>query len=379
MRQAVQTAAAHGRILVVNASTTRRRAICQLLAGGGYELLEAATTLEALSAIPLEGVDLILIDVATPGLGGIGFCKALRKAAATQMLPIFVLAEAQDSAAEVASIEAGADHFLAAPLNFRALLARIRSSLSRKAMIDTLDDPETVLFSLARSVQGRDEDLGQHCQRIALMSATMGAALQLSNPNILALERGGYLHDIGKISIPDRVLFKAGPLTPEEWDIMKSHAARGEAICRGIKSLTAVLPIIRNHHERWDGSGYPDGLAGHQIPLLARVLQLADIYDALTSARPYKQALGPDEALAIIRQEARKGWRDPDLVELFAELQPTFTPVEPEFSGFSLHALSTALDHQAGVAPPATNPEAIDAGAKTLDFLQQISIPVKAL
>jgi putative two-component system response regulator len=221
----------------------------------------------------------------------------------------------------------------------------VQANLRHKAMVDTLDDSETVLFSLAKSVEDRDPDLGLHCQRLALMGAAMGVALKLPAGDILALQRGGYLHDIGKVSIPDRVLFKSGPLTPDEWEIMKSHAARGEKICTGVKSLAPVLPIIRNHHERWDGSGYPDGLRGEDIPLMARILQIADIYDALTTLRPYKCAYTAEESLAIICDETKKGWRDPQLVEVFADILPMFRmPGLPDFSRLSLQALAASLE-----------------------------------
>jgi putative two-component system response regulator len=134
-------------------------------------------------------------------------------------------------------------------------------------------------------------------------------------------------------------------LTPDEWEIMKSHAERGERICKNMRSLEPVLPIIRSHHERWDGSGYPDGLKGEAIPLLARILQLADIYDALTTERSYKRALKPQEALRVIREEVDKGWRDPRLVELFADLLPMFdAPSSPDFSRLSLHALASSIE-----------------------------------
>lgn len=174
----------------------------------------------------------------------------------------------------------------------------------------------------------------------------MGLTLGLASGDILALQRGGYLHDIGKVAVPDTVLFKPGPLTPAEWETMKTHTVRGERICSGMKSLTSVLPIIRNHHERWDGSGYPDGLRADEIPLLARILQLADIYDALTTARPYKAALSPEQALETVREEARKGWRDPKLVEMFGDVLPTFrtTPTATDHSHFSLHALAASVE-----------------------------------
>jgi putative two-component system response regulator len=334
-----------GKILIVDSCAANRRQLRKMLGEIDHELSEATTTSEAIGAISLHRVDLVLIDVAAKELGAIEFCRMLKKASATQFLPVFVMAACDDLESEVLAIEAGADEFLVAPLRPRALLARVQASLRHKAMIDSLDDSETVLFSLAQSVEERDPDLGQHCQRLALMAAAMGLALDLPASDILALQRGGYLHDVGKVAIPDHILFKPGPLTPEEWEIMKTHAERGERICSSMRSLAAVLPIIRHHHERWDGSGYPDGLKGEEIPLLARILQLADIYDALTTARPYKRALSPDEALAVLHGEVAKGWRDPKLVETLSDILPMFrTPTPPDFSRLSLHALAASIE-----------------------------------
>jgi putative two-component system response regulator len=334
-----------GKILIVDASEASRRSAREALRDVDHELLEASTTSEAITAISLHRVDLVLIDFAAPELGATEFCRMLKKASATQFLPVFVTAASDDLENEVRAIEAGADEFFIRPLRPRAFRARVQASLRHKAMIDSLDDSETVLFSLAQSVEERDPALGQHCQRLALMAAAMGVALGLPAPDVLALQRGGYLHDIGKVAIPDHILFKPGALTDEEWEIMKSHAERGERICSNMRSLAPVLPIIRNHHERWDGTGYPDGLKGEKIPLLARILQLPDIYDALTTARPYKRALGPDESLQIIRGEAANGWRDPQLVEVFADVLPMFrTPAPHDLSHLSLHALAASIE-----------------------------------
>ncbi len=340
-----QSFSPRGKILIVDASAVNRQKTRAALVGLDHELIDAGTTSEAIAAISVHRVDLVLIDLLVPELGATEFCRMLKKANATQFLPVFVMAGSDDIEGEVHAIEAGADEFLIAPLRPRAFHARIQTSLRHKAMIESLDDSETVLFSLAQSVEERDPDLGQHCQRLALMGAAMGVTLRLPGQEILALQRGGYLHDIGKVAIPDHVLFKPGPLTPEEWEIMKTHAERGERICSSMRSLAPVLPIIRHHHEKWNGSGYPDGLKGEQIPVLARILQLADIYDALTTSRPYKAALNSDEALAILKEEVAKGWRDPKLVEMFADILPMFrTPVPPDFSRLSLHALAASIE-----------------------------------
>jgi len=334
-----------GKILIVDASAANLSNVRSTLEGSAHELIEATTTSEAIAAISLHRVDLVLIDMSAPELGAPEFCRMLKKAGATQFLPVFVMASSDDLESEVRAIEAGADEFLVRPLRPRAFRARVQASLRHKAMIDSLDDSETVLFSLAQSVEERDPSLGQHCQRLALMAAAMGVTLGLPAPDILALQRGGYLHDIGKVAIPDHVLFKPGPLTPEEWEVMKTHSERGERICSSMRSLGPVLPIIRHHHERWNGTGYPDGLKGEEIPLLARILQLADIYDALTTARPYKRALSPEEALQILNEEVAKGWRDPKLVEMFTDILPMFrTPTPPDFSRLSLRALAASIE-----------------------------------
>jgi putative two-component system response regulator len=191
-------------------------------------------------------------------------------------------------------------------------------------------DHEEILFALAEAVEQRDQQIAGHCHRLAFLSVTLGGAMGLGGSCLLALYRGGYLHDVGKVGIPDSILFKPGALTAEEWVVMRSHASRGEAICRHLRSMHNVLPIVRHHHERWDGSGYPDGLRGAEIPLLARVLQVADIYDALTSPRPYKPAYGPREAVRTLEEETERGWRDPEIVKLFLRVHKKVIARMPE-------------------------------------------------
>ncbi|MCL5745459.1 MAG: HD domain-containing protein, partial [Acidobacteria bacterium] len=195
-----------------------------------------------------------------------------------------------------------------------------RSLLRQKAMSDRLDATEAILFALARAVEMRDHHTGGHCERLALLSLALGLAMDLPADQLVALHRGGYLHDIGKVGMPDSILFKEGPLNEEEWVVMRSHPVKGVEICKPLSSLEPVLPIIRSHHEKWDGTGYPDRLKGEEIPLLARILQVADIYDALTSQRPYKAPLKPARALEIMRVEMERGWRDPTLMKVFFQL-----------------------------------------------------------
>ena len=334
-----------GNILIVDPAAARRWHILQVLGDLAGKIHEASSTSEGLSILAREPIDLVLLDLRAPELGAANFCRQVRNSPAMKFLQIFVIAESENLESEVTAIEAGANEFLVAPLRDRALRARVQSNLRHKEMVDSLDDSEAVLFSLAKSVEDRDPDLSLHCERLSVIAAAMGVALELPAHEILTLQRGGHLHDIGKISIPDRILFKPGPLTPDEWEIMKSHTVRGEKICMGIKSLMPVLPIIRSHHERWDGLGYPDGLRGEQIPLLARILQLADIYDALTTVRPYKGAFTQEEALSIMMEETGKGWRDPHLVRVFADIIPMFRVHSfPDLSRLSLNALAHSVE-----------------------------------
>jgi putative two-component system response regulator len=243
---------------------------------------------------------------------------------------------------EIAGIANGADEYLTRPLHPELVRTRVRAMLRNKAAVDSLEEAESILIALAQAVEKRDKYTGDHCDRLAYYSVLLGRAIGLGMPDLVALHRGGYLHDIGKIAVPDSVLFKPAALTAEEWEVMKSHTWKGEEICRPMKTLAKVLPIIRNHHEKWDGTGYPDGLKGEKIPLLARILQMADIYDALTTARPYKRAYTHEEAMAVFDEEVRKGWRDPELVSLFQQICP---PVEEDPSGQGMGRFRESLDN----------------------------------
>jgi putative two-component system response regulator len=267
-----------------------------------------------------EQIDLIVIDLVMPGMSGAELCRHIKANRQNQLTPILMLTNVGGSENEIEGIAAGADEFLTKPLHPEVVRTRVRAMLRNKAAIDSLEEAETILFALAQAVEARDAYTGGHCQRLADYSVALGEALGLEEEQLIALHRGGYLHDIGKVSIPDAVLFKQGPLSEEEWVIMRSHTVTGEDICRPMKTLDPVLPIIRHHHEKWDGTGYPDGLAGEEIPLLARILQIADVYDALTTARPYKPAHSEEDTFRIMEEEANLGWRDLELLALFQEI-----------------------------------------------------------
>jgi putative two-component system response regulator len=307
-------------VLLVDSVEINRHVLKGMLKAAPYRILEARHPIEAFAFLERETVDLIIVDMMMPEMAGPEFCRRVKSSRRTRLIPIIILTSVQGIENEVAGLESGADEFLLRPLQPAAVRTRVRAMLRNKRATDSLEEAESILFALAQTVEQRDKETGNHCQRLAGYSVAMGVALGLGEDDLVALHRGGYLHDIGKIAIPDSILFKKGSLTEEEWQLMRLHTVKGEGICRRMRTLAPVLPIIRNHHERWDGSGYPDGLAGEEIPLLARILQLADIYDALTSARSYKPALPPEKAVEILQQEARLGWRDSELVLLFCEL-----------------------------------------------------------
>jgi len=333
-------------ILIVDDLDINRRLLRAMLKTAPYRVVEAKRASEALAILEKEQIDLLILDLMMPEMSGPEFCQKIKSSRNTQLVPILMLTSVQGVENEIAGISSGADEFLTKPLHPDVVRTRIRAMLRNKAAIDSLEEAETILFALAQAVEKRDKYTGDHCERLAQYSVGLGSALGLSSAELLSVHRGGYLHDIGKVSVPDAILFKKGQLTEEEWVVMRAHTVKGEEICKPMKTLAPVLPIIRNHHERWDGTGYPDGLKGEEIPLLARILQIADIYDALTTARPYKPAYSPEEAMEIMDAETKRGWRDPELVSLFQECCKKITlckPAESDGIHLSLDAMNRQL------------------------------------
>ena len=220
----------------------------------------------------------------------------------------------------VRGIDAGADDFLTKPFVLSELEARVRSLTRLKRYTDELDSAESVILSLALTIEARDPYTRGHCERLAGYAIALGARLGLRDDQQVALHRGGFLHDVGKIGIPDAVLLKRGPLDPAEYALMQQHPVIGDNLCRELRLLDDVRPIVRHHHERHDGSGYPDKLSGDQIPLLAHIMSIVDAYDAMTTERPYKSAKPPEQACRELREDAARGWRSATLVEEFVAM-----------------------------------------------------------
>ncbi|MFN0166736.1 MAG: HD-GYP domain-containing protein [Bryobacteraceae bacterium] len=314
----VREPAANARVLVVDDLDIHLKLVEAILRQDGVEVVTARNGREALSRLDGDRLDLVVVDAVMPGMDGAELCRAIRSNPSTKLLPVLMLASLDEY--EAAGIAAGADEFLQKPYTPQALRMRVHSMLRQRAVYERLEESESILFSLAVAVEQRDPYTAGHCERLALFSLAIGLRLNLQSPDLLALYRGGFLHDIGKVGMPDSILFKPGPLCETEWAIMRTHSVRGEAICQPLKCLRSVLPIIRNHHERWNGTGYPDGIRGEAIPLLARILKCADVFDALTTERPYKMALTVKESLRVMQHETDEGWLDPSLMQVFLSL-----------------------------------------------------------
>jgi putative two-component system response regulator len=301
-------------ILVVDDNPASSELLSELLSEEGYRLTAVQHAADAEAYIRGDPPDLILLDVVMPGKSGFELCRELKGDPVTRLIPIVMITGLSDRQDRLRGIEAGADDFLSKPFAPEELFARVRSLLKLKEFTDELETAESVLCTLGLSVESRDPYTEGHCERLAHDAEDLGSYLGLDQECLVALRRGGYLHDLGKIAVPDEILKKGSNLSPAEWEVMKKHPITGEAICRPLKSLRLVLPIIRHHHEHSDGSGYPDGLQNGDIPVLPRILQVVDVYDALRTARPYKPALTHEQAALTMREEARNGLWDEELV-----------------------------------------------------------------
>ncbi|MGE5244271.1 MAG: HD domain-containing phosphohydrolase [Betaproteobacteria bacterium] len=308
-------------ILVVDDDPSVRAFFHSLLTRAGYSVQAVVDGAAAIASVGETAPDFILLDLKLPEpIGGLEVCRRLRNDARTRLTPIVVVSGFGQRENRLEAIDAGADDFLSKPVDCDELLARVRSLVRLKQYTDDLDSAASILMTLASMIESRDGHSEGHCHRMANYATRLGRALGVGDEDLQALYRGGFLHDLGMLAIPDAVLRKSGRLEPEEYELVKSHTTIGDELCGNLRSLHAVRPIVRHHHERLDGSGYPDGLRNDDVPLLAQIVGIADVYEAITTQAPYQRAQSGDRAVEVLRTHVERGWRRPDLVETFIAL-----------------------------------------------------------
>ena len=316
--------APRGRVLVVDDEPAVARFLSHVLSAEGHQVAAANSGPAALAAVADRPPDLVVLDLGLPGLGGLEVCRRLKADPTTRLIPVLVLTGEADASGRVGAWEAGADEYLTKPVRPADLVARARSLLRLKAAHDELDSAHAALGAFARAVEAKCPYTLGHTERVTDLAVRLGARVGLSAAERETLRRGAMLHDIGKISVPDAILNKPARLTAEEFALIQRHPCEGVRIVEPLRSLRSALPLIRWHHEKLNGTGYPDGLTGDRIPKPVRVLAVADVFDALASDRPYRPALSPAECLVVLRKEAADGGLDPEVVEaLAAELDGT--------------------------------------------------------
>ena len=291
-------------VLVVEDDAASRSLLERLLVRDGYRTSSVTDGAEALAAIQELTPDLVLLDVGLPSLDGFEITRRLRSDARTVALPIVLLTGRTGLDSVVEGLDAGADDFVSKPFHAAELLARLRSALRLRQALDRMDAAHTAVAALANAVEAKDPMTERHCQRLANLAARVGAQVGLEAAELESLAYGALLHDVGKIGVPEAILTKPGPLDEDEWDLMRRHPEIGERICAPLAPARTFAPIVRHHHERWDGRGYPDGLRAEAIPIGARIVGLVDAFDALTHDRPYRDGASTAQAIDVLWREA---------------------------------------------------------------------------
>jgi putative two-component system response regulator len=307
-------------ILVVEDEPHIRDVLSGLLGTLGYRLLMAASAEQALDALNVVSPDLVLTDVHLGPMSGVELCARLKADPRYELMPVVILTAVGDLEARVAGLAAGADDFFTKPVEFVELRTRLAALLRVRLLLSQLERAEAVITTLALTIEARDPYTLGHCDRLSRYAVAVGEALGLDPEMVRALRLGGYLHDLGKIAVPDGILLKPGPLDPIEQERIRAHPGAGSDLVLGLRSMELVRPIMRHHHEKWDGSGYPDGLKGEGIPLGARIISVVDVFDALHTDRPYKAAMSRSEAVSLLIRETDAGYWDPRVVETFLDI-----------------------------------------------------------
>jgi len=310
------------KVLAVDDSQENLELIQALLSVAGYEVVTASNGEEALTVVEKESPDLILIDATMPKMNGFEVCTLLKSKEETRLIPVLLVTPVQETEYKIRGFEAGVDDFVHRPINSVELLARVRSLVRTKRLNDQLVNVENIILALATAIEAKDPYTEGHVDRVASYALSLGGETGLAPWELQLLRKAAILHDVGKIGVNESVLLKPGPLSADEFNHVKSHTVIGERICRPLQQDRLILEVIRHHHERYDGQGYPDGLAGEDIPIAARIMAVVDAYDALTSDRPYRNRLSQERALQILKQETGKQF-DPKIATAFVSMLET--------------------------------------------------------
>jgi putative two-component system response regulator len=306
-------------VLVIEDDPANRALLTALLERAGYQAITATDGPSGLAAALETAPNVVLLDVGLPGMDGLEICRRLRADRRTVTLPVVLLTGRTSVDDVVAGLDAGADDFLAKPFREAELLARLRSARRLAIVMAEMESAQGVVAALANAVEAKDSMTEHHCQRLAGLAHLLATEAELDPVSIKGVVFGALLHDIGKIGVSDGILKKPGALTDDEWIEMRRHPIIGEQICRPLASSRDFAPIVRHHHERWDGGGYPDRLKGEEIPIGARIVGLVDAFDAIIHDRPYRDAGSTESAMVEIAAQSGHHF-DPDLVERFAAI-----------------------------------------------------------
>ena len=313
------------KILIVDDREDNIEILKELLKDENYTIESASNGVEGLEKIEKDAPDLILMDAQMPKMDGFEMCKIVKENYRTRFIPVIMITVLSSTEDRIKAIEAGVDDFVPKPFNRLEVLARTKSLINVKHLTDELDNAHNILFALAKTIEAKDQYTEGHTERVTGYARELAKKMKLSDDQIEALRIGSLLHDMGKINVPDKILNKPGKLNDQEFEKIKEHPDWGAKICKNLKSVKDALPVIKWHHEKIDGSGYPDGLKGDDIPITAKIMAVVDVYDALSTQRPYKKAFSPEKCFQILREEVAKGWWDREIVENFIELMQSKT------------------------------------------------------
>ena len=305
-------------VLVIEDDRTQRQLLSRVLETAGYRAIGVADGETGLRAVVEHQPDLVLLDLNLPRIDGFEVCRSLRADPLSATLPVIIITGHTSTEDMVAALDAGADDFITKPFQQVELLARMRSAFRLRRAMTSLERAAQIVAALSNAVEAKDADLLSHCRWLARHAARVAVSVGLRGEELEAVAYGALLHDVGKIGVPGYLLRKEGPLSDDEWRLMCQHPEIGERICRPLNASRGFAPVIRHHHERFDGRGYPDGLSGERIPLGARIVAIADAYEAIVHGRPYQPAKPHSTALDELNNLRGRQF-DPELVPVFLE------------------------------------------------------------